>query len=71
MTTMWKEFERIIKDNGCIALWSQSPFDKTLSRDEQMRFVAQSKITKDTLSSIFSVMIYWTIRRKTQYSVHQ
>lgn len=32
-----------------------------------MRFVAQSKITKDTLSSIFSVMIYWTIRRKTQY----
>ena len=31
LDTMWKEFERIIKDNGCIALWSQSPFDKTLS----------------------------------------
>lgn len=28
---MWKEFERIIKNNGCIALWAQSPFDKTLA----------------------------------------
>ena len=31
LDTKWKEFERIIKDNGCIALWSQSPFDKTLA----------------------------------------
>ena len=31
LDTIWKEFERIIKDNGCIALWSQSPFDKTLA----------------------------------------
>lgn len=31
LDTIWKEFERIIKDNGCNALWSQSPFDKTLA----------------------------------------
>ena len=28
---LWKEYERIIKDNGCIALWAQSPFDKILA----------------------------------------
>lgn len=28
---LWKEYSRIIKDNGCIALWAQSPFDKTLA----------------------------------------
>ena len=27
---LWKQYERIIKDNGCIALFSQSPFDKVL-----------------------------------------
>lgn len=30
LDTMWKEFERIIKNNGCIALWAQSPFAKHL-----------------------------------------
>lgn len=28
---LWKEYERIIKDNGCIALWAQAPFDKILA----------------------------------------
>lgn len=28
---LWKEYERIIKENGCIALWAQSPFDKVLA----------------------------------------
>lgn len=28
--SLWEQYERIIKDNGCIALWAQSPFDKNL-----------------------------------------
>lgn len=28
---LWSQYERIIKDNGCIALWAQSPFDKYLA----------------------------------------
>ena len=28
---MWKEYERIIKENGAIALFAQSPFDKILA----------------------------------------
>ena len=28
---MWQEYERIIKENGAIALFAQSPFDKTLA----------------------------------------
>lgn len=27
---LWKEFKRVIKDNGCIALWSQEPFTSQL-----------------------------------------
>ena len=27
---LWKQYERIIKDNGCIALFAQTPFDKVL-----------------------------------------
>lgn len=27
---LWKEYKRIITDNGCIALFAQSPFDKVL-----------------------------------------
>ena len=27
---LWLQYNRIIKDNGCIALFSQSPFDKVL-----------------------------------------
>ena len=27
---LWEQYERIIKDNGCIALFSQTPFDKVL-----------------------------------------
>lgn len=28
---LWKQYTRIIKDNGCIALFAQSPFDKVLA----------------------------------------
>lgn len=28
---LWSEYTRIIKDNGCIALWAQPPFDKVLA----------------------------------------
>lgn len=28
---LWKQYKRIIKPNGCIALWAQSPFDKVLA----------------------------------------
>lgn len=31
LTALWKEYKRIIKDKGCIALWSQPPFDKVLA----------------------------------------
>lgn len=27
---LWSQYERIIKDNGCIALFAQTPFDKVL-----------------------------------------
>ncbi len=29
---LWKQYERIIKENGCIALFSQPPFDKALGQ---------------------------------------
>lgn len=28
---LWKQYERIVKKNGAIVLFSQSPFDKELS----------------------------------------
>lgn len=28
---LWEQYCRIIKENGCIALWAQSPFDKVLA----------------------------------------
>ena len=30
MTLLWEQYERIIKDNGAIILFAQSPFDKVL-----------------------------------------
>lgn len=30
-SALWSEYERVIKDNGVIALWAQSPFDKVLA----------------------------------------
>lgn len=30
LIALWKEYKRIIKKNGCIALFSQTPFDKVL-----------------------------------------
>ena len=31
LQALWQQYERIIKDNGVIALWAQSPFDKLLA----------------------------------------
>lgn len=31
LDTLWKEYRRIIKEHGCIALWAQAPFDKILA----------------------------------------
>jgi len=28
---LWKEYKRIIKENGCVALFAQSPYDKVLA----------------------------------------
>ena len=30
LTLLWKQYERIIKPNGAICLWAQTPFDKVL-----------------------------------------
>lgn len=30
LISLWKQYERVIKDNGCIALFAQTPFDKIL-----------------------------------------
>lgn len=30
LDALWNEYKRIIKDNGCIALFAQTPFDKVL-----------------------------------------
>lgn len=30
LDAMWKQYKRIIKQNGCIALFAQTPFDKVL-----------------------------------------
>lgn len=30
-TALWPELWRVLKLNGCIAVWAQSPFDKTLA----------------------------------------
>ena len=30
LESLWKEYERIIKDNGAIVLFAQTPFDKVL-----------------------------------------
>ena len=32
---MWKEFSRIIKDNGAIAIWAQSPFNHRLAMSNE------------------------------------
>lgn len=29
--SLWRQYERVIKDNGCIALFAQCPFDKVLA----------------------------------------
>lgn len=31
LNSLWRHYERIIKDNGCIALFAQAPFDKILA----------------------------------------
>ena len=31
LNKLWAQYVRIVKDNGCIALWAQPPFDKILA----------------------------------------
>ena len=31
LSSLWWQYERVIKENGVIALWAQSPFDKILA----------------------------------------
>ena len=31
LDALWEQYNRIVKDNGVIALWAQSPFDKILA----------------------------------------
>ena len=31
LTALWRQYDRIIKDDGVIALWAQPPFDKILA----------------------------------------
>lgn len=40
LNIMWQQFKRIIKPNGCIALWAQAPFSHVLaiSNIEQYRY---------------------------------
>lgn len=40
LAALWLEYNRIIKDNGCIALFAQTPFDKVLgcSNLEMLRY---------------------------------
>ncbi len=47
---LWSHYERIIKDNGAIALWAQSPFDKTLvsSNEKLYRYEWVIEKTKAT-----------------------
>ena len=35
---IWKHYCRIIKENGCIALWAQAPFDKKLACSNMKMF---------------------------------
>lgn len=38
LNKLWEQYCRIIKDNGCVALWAQSPFDKTLACSNQQMY---------------------------------
>lgn len=31
LNKLWTQYKRVIKENGCIALWAQPPFDKILA----------------------------------------
>jgi len=47
---LWKQYERIIKENGCIALFAQTPFDKTLGNSnlKQLKYEWIWKKNKST-----------------------
>lgn len=47
---LWEQYKRIVKNNGCIALWAQSPFDKKLacSNMDMYRYEWIIKKTKAT-----------------------
>lgn len=43
---LWKEYSRIIKRNGCIALFAQAPFDKVLGTSNLKMFRYEQIIEK-------------------------
>ena len=45
---LWSHYTRIIKDNGCIALWAQAPFDKVLACSNLKMFRYEWIIEKTT-----------------------
>ena len=50
LDALWEQYRRIIKDNGCIALWAQAPFDKILacSNPDMFRYEWIIEKTKPT-----------------------
>lgn len=43
---MWEQYHRIIKDNGCIALWGQAPFSHILAMSNLQNFKYEWVIEK-------------------------
>lgn len=38
LSALWKEYDRIIKPNGCIALWAQAPFSHILAASNSKEY---------------------------------
>lgn len=51
---MWKHYERIIKDDGCIALFAQSPYDKILAVSNLRMFRYEWIIEKSNATGFYN-----------------
>lgn len=47
MEKLWVEYCRVLKDNGCVALWAQAPFDKMLALSNTKMFRYQWIVVKN------------------------
>ena len=54
LEALWKEYERVIKDNGVIALWAQSPFDKVLACSNLKHFRYEWVIEKTSATGFLN-----------------